>query len=146
MRIGECAVLPAPRETVWRVLADWERQATWMPDVAWVRVVGPERELGARLAVRTKVFGVPATTDMLTVVAWEPPARLAIEHQGVVKGAGAWRLEPAVGGMRTRFTWSESLRMPPRMLGELALRAYAPWQRWMLRRSVANLSAIVTAG
>jgi carbon monoxide dehydrogenase subunit G len=143
MRILERATLPASPETVWSLLTDWERQASWMPDVAWIRVLGSERGAGTRLQVRTRVFGVPAATDLVAVTMWEPPARLAIEHTGVVKGSGEWRLERAGGGELTAFTWIESFRMPPPVLGDIALSVYAPWQRWMLRRSVANLSRIV---
>lgn len=144
MRLVERTDLPAPPERVWSVLSDWERQATWMPDVAWIRLLGPERELGARVAVRTRVFGIPAATDLLTVTAWEPPRRLAVDHAGVVKGWGEWRLEPADGG--TRFTWTDELRLFPPVLGDLALFLYSPVQRWMLRRSIRNLRRLVEGG
>jgi carbon monoxide dehydrogenase subunit G len=144
VRILERAVLPAAPQAAWAVLTDWERQASWMPDVASIRILGPERGADARLEVRTRVFGVPAATDLVVVAVWEPPSRLAIVHTGVVKGSGEWRLEPAAGG-RTAFTWTESFRMPPPVLGDLALWAYAPWQRWMLRRSIRNLRALLSA-
>jgi carbon monoxide dehydrogenase subunit G len=141
MRFQEEALLRAAPEQVWEVLADWERQASWMPDVAWIRVVGPEREIGATLEVRTKVFGIPLATDRARVTAWEPPRRLAVEHVGVVIGVGEWRLEPHEGG--TRFTWFEEFRMPPPLLGDLALLLYSPFQRFMLRRSIRNLRRLV---
>jgi hypothetical protein len=150
-------VLQASPERVLAVLADWERQPLWMPDVAWMRLAGTGRELGARLEVRTRVFGIPAATDDMTVTVWDPPRRLAIEHEGVVKGIGEWLLAPigarapggdavneGEGGARwTRFTWIESFRMPPPVAGDLALLIYSPWQRWMLRRSVRNLKQII---
>lgn len=139
MRIVERAVFRASPERVWEVLADWERQASWMPDVAWMRLLGPERELGARLAVRTKVLGIPAATDLITVTAWEPGRRLAVDHTGVVKGRGEWRLRPSPDGRATAFEWMEELRMPPPVLGDLALFLYGPVQRLMLRRSLRNL-------
>ena len=141
MRIEERADLKASPERVWAVLADLEAQASWMPDVAWIRLIGPQRELGARLRVKTRVFGIPLATDSVRVTAWEPPRRLAVEHRGAVVGSGEWRLEPRGGG--TRFIWSESLRMPPPLLGDLALWAYLPFQRLMLRRSIANLRRMV---
>ena len=144
MRLQESAVLSAAPQHVWDLLVDWERQASWMPDVAWVRVVGPEREDGTRLAVRTKVFGLPLTTDAVRVTSWQPPTLLAVKHEGLVKGDGEWRLELLTDG-RTRFGWSEELRLPLPLLGEIALRIYAPWQRRMLRRSVRNLSVLVQA-
>jgi carbon monoxide dehydrogenase subunit G len=141
MRIVRSAFFRATPERVWSVLSDWERQAFWMPDVAWVRLLGTERGFGARLQVRTKVFGLPIANDLMLVTEWEPPARLAIDHVGVVVGTGAWTLEPADGG--TRFTWEERFRMPPPVLGDLALWLYSPWQRWMLRRSIRKLQSLV---
>jgi len=144
MRLKESAVLSATPRRVWDLLVDWERQVSWMPDVAWVRVLGPGREDGARLAVRTKVFGVPLTTDVVRVTSWQPPRLLAVKHEGLVKGDGEWRLELLTDG-RTRFVWSEELRLPLPLFGEVALRIYSPWQRRMLRCSVRNLSLLVQA-
>jgi carbon monoxide dehydrogenase subunit G len=141
MKFQEESFFEADPQRVWAVLSDWERQATWMPDVAWIRIVGPGRELDAHLQVRTKVFGIPFATDTVRVTAWDPPMRLAVEHVGVVVGAGEWRLEPTEGG--TRFTWFESFRMPPPVLGDLGLWLYSPFQRRMLRRSIRNLKRLV---
>lgn len=141
VRLREGALLLAHPERVWGVLTDWERQAEWMPDVAWIRVAGKERGLGARLEARTKVVGLPLTTDILTVTAWEPPLRLGVEHAGVVGGWGVWVLEPVAAG--TRFAWTESLQLPGGRLGDAAFRIYEPIQRWMLRRSIENLRRLV---
>ncbi|HYT80934.1 MAG TPA: SRPBCC family protein [Actinomycetota bacterium] len=143
MRFEERALVRADPKRVWDVLTDWERQASWMPDVARIRLVGSERELGARLEVRTKVFGIPLATDRVRVTAWEPPRRLAIDHVGVVVGVGEWHLEATESG--TRFVWYESFRMPPPILGGLALLLYSPFQRFMLRRSIRNLKRLVEA-
>jgi carbon monoxide dehydrogenase subunit G len=139
--IEERTWFSASPEQVWSVLVQWERQADWMRDVAWIKVLGPDRELGARLAVRTKVFGLPFTTDQLVVTEWVPPRRMVVDHTGVVTGRGAWLLQPSRDG--TRFTWQESLQLRGGPLGDLALRTYAPVQRVMLRRSLSNLRALV---
>ena len=141
MRLEVEIAIGATPERVWPILTDWERQATWMPDVAWIRVVGPQRGPGTRLKVRTKVFGMAAVTDQVRVVVWEPPSRVVAEHRGLVAGIGEWLLEEA--GEGTRLTWREALRMPPPVLGDLALWVYRPWQRWMLRRSLENLRGLV---
>jgi hypothetical protein len=114
-----------------------------MRDVAWIKVLGPDRELGAHLAVRTKVFGLPFTTDQLVVTEWVPPRRLVVQHTGMVSGRGAWLLQASRDG--TRFTWQESLELRGGTLGDLALWTYAPVQRAMLRRSISNLRALVEA-
>ena len=144
MRLRERALIRAAPERVWAVLVDWERQASWMPDVAWMRVVGDERELGARLEVRTKVLGIPATTDVIKVMVWEPPRRLGIVHEGFVRGRGAWLLDPAAEG--TRFTWIVELRMWPPFLGEAELEVYRPIQGAMMQRSIRNLGRLVESG
>jgi hypothetical protein len=145
MRLEAAAILPAPPDRVWSVLVDWERQAAWMPDVAWVRVVGRGREAGARLLIRTKVLGVPLLTDRLRVTGWEPPSRLTVAHEGLVRGTGDWRLEAAAPGL-TRFVWTEHLHLEPAVVGELALWVYSPWHRHMLRRAVANLGERLRPG
>ena len=144
MRFERAAVIGAPPERVWSVLSDWERQASWMPDVSRIEVLGPNRELGASLAVRTRVFGIPVATDLVRVTVWEPPRRLVVDHVGVVVGTGEWRLEP-VDERSTRFTWVEEIRMQPPIVGAVALWLYAPWQRWMLQRSIRNLRRIAEA-
>jgi hypothetical protein len=138
MKLEATRILPGPPDRVWEILVDWERQASWMPDVAWIRVVGPDRGLGTRLLVRTKVFGVPLLTDRLRVTRWEPPSRLTVAHEGLVRGIGDWRLGAAAPGL-TRFVWAEHLRLEPAVIGELALWVYSPWHHYMLRRAVANL-------
>ena len=145
MRFEQAEVIGAPPEQVWSVVSDWERQASWMPDVSRIEVRGPERELGASMAVRTKVFGIPAATDLVRVTVWEPPRRLVVDHVGVVSGTGEWRLEP-LNERSTQFTWIEDIRMMPPVLGSIALWLYAPWQRWMLRRSIRNLKRIAESG
>lgn len=142
MRLVATAELPAAPDRTWDVVTDWDRQADWMPDVAWMKVVSADRELGARVEVRTKVLGLPLTTDVLTVTVWEPPRRLVVEHRGVVRGWGEWLFEP-IGAGRTRFTWKEEIRMSPPVLGEVALRLYGPIQRWMLRRSLRGLQRLL---
>jgi carbon monoxide dehydrogenase subunit G len=144
VRIVERAVIEAPAERVWAVLSDIEGQAGWMADVAWIR----RREgdgLGAVFDVRTRVLGVPATTDVIRLTVWQPPHRLAVVHEGFVSGSGEWRLRPSVDGSRTLFEWEEALTMPPRGLGEVAIRVYGPVQRAMLRRSMRNLARLVTS-
>jgi carbon monoxide dehydrogenase subunit G len=142
MRIETTARFSAEPQHAWDVLVDWERQALWMPDVAWIRALGPGRGLGARMEVRTKVLGVPLATDTIEVVAWDPPHRLVVEHRGVVVGLGEWVLEGDPEG-GTVLTWTEEIRMPPPVAGALALWAYRPIHRWMIRRSLRNLRVIL---
>ena len=143
MRLEMQQSMPAAPDDVWNVLADWERYPEWMPDVSWVRRKGSGEGADLRLAVRTKVLGIPLVTDEMAVTAWEPPRRMAIEHRGLVRGAGEWRLEPEDGG--TRFTWEEILTMPPPLIGSFMLLVYSPVLRWTFGRSMRNLARQVAA-
>ena len=83
----------------WSVLVDWERQADWMLDADRVEVVSDTREgVGVRLAVKTRLLGVPAFTEPMEVTVWEPPRRLVIRHGSLVAGTGIWDLVPMDGG------------------------------------------------
>lgn len=113
-----------------------------MKDADSVRVLTSHREgVGVIVAVRTRVLGVPLLTDHLEVTMWEPPRRLVMAHRGLVRGVGEWLLEPAGGG--TRFTWMEELHLPVPVLGELALLAYQPFMRRLMRRSLSNVERML---
>jgi len=133
--------LPVDVGSAWVTLLAWERQPEWMVDAVSVRVIAERRAgTGVRVAVRTKVFGIAALTDVLEVSEWDPPRRLVVERWGFVRGRGEWRLErTATGG--TRFRWEEELRLPVPVLGELALATYRPVMRRLMRQSLSNLAA-----
>ncbi len=140
MRVSAQGLLPFGASVAWERLVQWERQAAWMADADEVRVLGRARQgVGVRIAVRTRVLNVPLFTEVLEVVRWEPPRRLQVAHTGFVRGVGEWRLDPAAPGA-TRFVWTETLRLPVPVLGELALRVYAPLMRRLMARSIAGLA------
>jgi hypothetical protein len=113
-----------------------------MKDAHSIRVRTSHREgVGVVVAVRTRVLGVPLLTDHLEVTMWDPPRRLVMAHRGLVRGVGEWLLEPA--GRGARFTWTEDLRLPVPVLGELALLAYRPFMRRLMRRSLSNLERLL---
>ncbi len=142
MKVAEQTTLPVPREAAWRVLMDWERQPMWMADADQVGVLTSHREgVGVRILARSRVLSFPILTEQLEVTLWEPPRRLVIAHRSFVRGVGEWILEPAAGG--TRFRWTEDLSLPVPLLGELALLGYLPVLRRLMRRSLANLQALV---
>ncbi len=144
MQVVRDIVLPCPPEEAWAVLMDWERQADWMLDADSVTVVSDRREgVGVRLAVRTRIFGVPAFTEPMEVTGWEPPAELRIRHGGPVAGEGTWRLDPHDEG--SRFTWIEQIRLAVPLVGELAARVYAPVMRVLMGRAMVGLRAHVIA-
>jgi Polyketide cyclase / dehydrase and lipid transport len=138
VRVRVEELLPCPAEEAWAILLVWERQADWMLDADRVEVVGERREgIGVRLSVRTRILGLPAFTDPMEVVAWDPPRRLALRHGGIVAGEGTWSLDPEQGG--TRFVWVEDVRLRVPVIGELAALLYAPILRRLIRQAAAGL-------
>jgi len=148
MHVEREILLPTTPGQAWGVLVDWERQADWMLDADRVDVVSDHREgVGVRLAVKTRLFGIPAFTEPMEVTVWEPPRRLQIAHGSVVEGGGVWELDEVDGG--TRFRWSEdiALRVPlvGELVGELAARAYRPVMGMLMTRAQRSLRAHVIA-
>jgi uncharacterized protein YndB with AHSA1/START domain len=143
MRVERSIVLPTPPERAWSVVTDWERQAEWMRDADEVRVVDRRDGVGTGLVVRTRLFNVPALTERMEVVVWEPPHRLVLAHRRVVRGLGVWRLLPDPTG--TRFVWIEDVTLPVPVLGELAALVYRPFLRRVMAGSMEALRRHVIA-
>ena len=141
MRVRADVLLPVAPEAAFDILARWEEQPRWMRDADRVDIVSEQRAgPGTRVAVRTRVLGIPLFTEVLEVVAWEPPRRIVVAHRSFVRGTGEWVLEPEAGG--TRFAWTEELSLPIPAIGELALLAYRSIMRRLMRASLANLRAL----
>lgn len=145
MRVEAEAILPATPERAWSALTDWERQPEWMRDADSVRVLTPSREgVGVRIAVKTRVLGMPLLTEILEVVEWRPPDYLAVRHTGFVRGTGAWRFERDDAG--TRYLWIEDLSLPVPVIGEVALLVYRPFMRRLMRLAVDDLRRSLVSG
>lgn len=128
----------ADPETVFAAVVDWQRQGEWIP-LTRVRVLAGEPGLGQRVIARTGV-GPVGFDDPMTVTWWDPPHRCEVLHTGrVVRGSGAFVVEPAPGG--SRFTWEERVLVPggplaPLLwpLGRLVSRASLAWAQRRLAR------------
>jgi carbon monoxide dehydrogenase subunit G len=144
MHVEREIVLPTTPDEAWRILVDWERQADWMLDADRVEVVSGTRVgVGVRLAVKTRLFGVPAFTEPMEVTGWDPPRRLEIRHGSLVSGTGVWVLAPVEGG--TRFLWSEDVRLHVPLVGGLAAGLYRPLARALMGRAQRSLRDHVIA-
>ena len=144
MRVEASTDLPIPPERAWAFLTRWEDQVRWMKDADRVDLMTTRLEgVGVRLAVRTRVFGVPAFTEELEVTAWEPPSRLEIAHRSFLRGRGTWTFEGDATG--TTFTWVEDVSIPVPLLGELALLVYRPFLRMLMRSALRGLRRYVIA-
>jgi hypothetical protein len=144
MRVAAHVILPVPVEETWRRLLAWEDQPRWMKDADSVRVLTARREgVGVRVAVRTRVFDIPLFTEQLEVILWDPPRRLVMAHRSLIRGSGEWVLVAVERG--TRLEWTEDVSLPVPALGELALRAYRPFLRRVMRRSLEGLQELLAA-
>ncbi|MEX0983580.1 MAG: SRPBCC family protein [Actinomycetota bacterium] len=139
VHVERSITLPCDAPTAWAILTDWEEQATWMRDADSVRVVSADRTgVGVRLAVRTRLLGIPAFTEPMEVTRWDPPRVLTIRHGGPVRGEGTWRLTEH-GPSVTRFTWTEDVGLAVPLLGETAAWCYRPLMRILMGRGQADL-------
>jgi uncharacterized membrane protein len=146
MRLEVEQVVGAPREDVWQVLTEWERQPEWMLDAKSVEVLTPVRAgVGTTIRCPTNLLGA-TVQDVMRVTAWEPPSRLAVVHLGrVITGSGAFELhedEPA----RTRVVWWEEIDPPLGRVGEWgATRVALPVIERIFARSLGRFARLVEA-
>jgi hypothetical protein len=113
-------------------------------DADSVTVVSEVREgVGVRLAVRTRLFAIPAFTERMEVVGWRPPTLLVIGHGPPLDGTGTWTLEPIDEG--TRLTWTEEVTLRVPVVGEMAAHLYRPVLRMLMDRAMVGLRRHVIA-
>ena len=144
MRIERSIDLPCGTEEAWRVLTDWERQADWMLDADAVEVTSEHRVgIGVTLAVRTRLFQVPAFTETVAVVAWQAPTELVIAHGPPIRGRGTWAFEEHDGA--TRFTWTEEVELATSALTGIVSACYAPILGVLMGRSLRGLRGAIIA-
>ncbi len=132
------AHIGAPPEQVWADVRDVASHTSWMEDAVAIRFRSASREgVGTAFDCDTRV-GPLRLTDVMTITEWQPPERMGIRHEGIVTGAGCFRIEPLPGG-RSSFVWEERLTFPWWMGGSLGARMAAPVLARIWRRNLANL-------
>lgn len=143
MRIELDVPTSAPRDVVWDVLVDWERQPDWMVDAMAVHVLTPERTgVGVTIRCPTNLMGV-TVQDIMRVTRWEDQRVLEVVHLGmVITGTGAFELRDGPGD-GTTIHWWEEVDPPLGALGELGASVFvAPVIRRLFTRSLTNLAGI----
>jgi len=102
--------IKAPLERVWEAAADLAGHGQWMADVESIAFDSASRHgVATIMRVATRV-GPFRTTDLMTVTAWEPRRRIAVEHRGLFRGRGEFTLSPVGGAIR--FSWTEHIDFP----------------------------------
>ena len=134
--------IPAPIDDVWAEVEQLEHHSEWMADAESIEFLTDQRRgVGTRMRVATKV-GPLRTMDVMEFTDWEAPHRMAINHQGIVTGQGAFTLRAA--GEQTEFTWREELSFPWYLGGPITGFFAAPVLRWIWRRNLKGLAARFT--
>jgi hypothetical protein len=145
VRLRVRCFIGAPREAVWDVLADLERQGEWMVDVRRLAIVSDARRgVGTVLHVTSELFGLPLVRDVMEITHWEPPTRMDVAHRGQFHGTGSFQLDSVANG--TIFVWTEDVAPPLGRIGEVAFAlAVRPHLTRVFRRSMANVARLASA-
>ena len=105
---------PAPVDSVWKKIADWQSQGEWMLQTkVWVTSEITEG-VGTQISAFTGVKKI-GILDTMLVTTWQPPHTCDVVHTGkIIKGGGRFHLRE-VGAETTIFDWSEEV-FAPRLL------------------------------
>lgn len=137
------AEVAAPADRVWGRLVDWPTHGDWMLLTQVQRTTDDGDGVGAGIVGITKL-GPITVRDTMTVVQWQPcpadPARCVVVHTGrVVRGSGAFEVD-SIGPGRSRVVWSEWVKPPLGLLGELAWVGVRPVVALFLKASLRRLA------
>jgi Polyketide cyclase / dehydrase and lipid transport len=137
-------VVDAPINETWSVLADIPLQVEWMREMKRVELTTPgPTGVGTRGTALVRVFGIPVA-DPVEVVAFEPPTRFAIRHEGLFTGGGLITLESGADGRTTIVRWDETLRPP--LLPDLGGLIIAPILRPIFQADLHRFRRLVETG
>ena len=138
------AVVDAPIETTWAVVADVPRQVEWMREMKSVRLDGsPTIGVGTQAEATVRIFGIPVS-DPVEIVEFDPPTRYAIRHRGLFAGTGLITLEPGADGTTTIVRWEE--RLAPPVLPALGAVLQAPILRAIFQADLNRFKRLVETG
>ncbi len=142
--VHSLAVIEAPIDTVWDVIADIQGQPRWMTDMKSVHIETPgPTGVGTRGVATIRMLGV-AVRDPVVVTAFDAPNRFAVRHDGRFAGEGVIELEPGADGTTTIVRWAESV-MPP-VLPWLGTEALRPLFSAVFQADLTRLTALVEHG
>jgi len=143
------AEIAAAAGHVWSALVDWPTHGQWMLFTRVESTTAQTEGAGAGIVGITGI-GPCAFRDTMTVTSWQPPpaqpARCGVEHTGrLVRGSGAFEVETIDAG-HSRVVWSEWVRPPGGLLGEIGWLGVRPVVALFLRISLRRLAKYAEAG
>jgi carbon monoxide dehydrogenase subunit G len=136
----------APVDRAWAALIDWERHGDWMLLTKVRRTTDDGDGVGAGIEGVTRL-GPLALRDTMTFSQWQPPparpARCVVDHTGaIVRGSASFEVEE-LGPELSRIVWSEWLRLPLGLLGEIGWVVVRPAVALFLRLSLRRLARVI---
>jgi carbon monoxide dehydrogenase subunit G len=130
-----------PLVDVWDEVSRLEDHAHWMLDVDSITFEdGQTSGVGTTMNVLTRV-GPFVTTDVIVVEEWNAPHSIVVSHRGLVSGRGAFHLEAQ--GVKTRFTWRETLSFPWYLGGGITAAVARPILARIWRANLRRFAATV---
>jgi uncharacterized membrane protein len=138
------AVVDAPIEDTWAVVADIPRQPEWMHDMKRVTIETPGPVApGTRAEATVRILGI-SVTDPVEITELQRPGRFALRHEGLFTGDGVITLEEGADGTTTIVRWRETL-VPP-ILPDLGARIQAPILTRVFQDDLHRLKRLVETG
>ena len=106
--INVYTTINSPLKIVWNEVSKLENHTNWMHDAVKIDFLSENnRGLGAKMKVLTKV-GPIRLYDYMTVTEWVEEESIGVDHIGIVKGKGRFKLEK-IDDNKTLFIWEETL-------------------------------------
>ena len=140
MHVHECIDIRRPAEVVWADVSKLSTHVEWMADAESIEFQSAVHAgIGADFICLTRV-GPIRMRDRMTVTDWRENESIAIDHRGLVTGAGRFTLT-ALDESSTRFCWDEILRFPPWAGGPLGGFVAQPILRRLWARNLRRLKA-----
>ncbi len=137
--------IAAPVERVWSAITDWPSQGQWMLGTKVTAVNGKAHEVGGQIEAFTGI-GPLGFLDTMTITRWEPPLRCDVDHMGkVVMGTGTFIVEK-ISESTCRFVWSEDLKIPLGILGQVGFKVLKPLFLGGVLASLKKFARLVESG
>lgn len=141
MRVDESIRIAAPRERVWRYVAEPTRYSEFMVGSSWEPIPGePTSGMRARFWLNVKV-GSTDLGGVVELVEFDPPHELAWTNVSGIDNRGRWILRER--GDETEVTMRFSYQVPGGVLALVASRLGAPMLRGDVRKSLAALKDLL---
>lgn len=139
--INVYTTINSPLKIVWNEVSKLENHTNWMHDAVKIDFLSENnRGLGVKMKVLTKV-GPIRLYDYMTVTEWVEEESIGVDHIGIVKGKGRFKLEK-VDDNKTLFIWEETLKFPI-YLGSIVGEFFgAPVLKLIWKRNLKNLKEI----